>query len=234
MTDEEYQEFLDAIYRRYVRAWRAIHHPEGLGHLNYMIEHLASTSRFARAVAERAEHVDLYPTLGEEIEYTYFNHPLDESGILDALDAHAEQVFGGLRRSAIPDVDLEYLRLAGFDQPDAEVVLIIRYARDELVTSKRIPSQTVARAREELQRVGKALKSTGNGTDERDDNPKKPPKLFNGISKILAGGVTAAGNMLLAVGSIAAPGPATGHAVIASCALAVAAIGQGIGDLCGE
>jgi hypothetical protein len=234
MTDEEYREFLDAIYQRYVRAWRSIHHPEGLSHLHYKIERLASMSRFARAIAERADHVELYAALGSEIKYSYLSHTLDESGILDALDAHAEEVFAGLRRSAIPDVDLEYLRLAGFDKPDAEVVLIIRYARSRLASSERSPKQIVSQANEELERLGEALESSAKSDNLKEEGRKKPPKVFNGISKILAGGVTAAGNMLLGLGALGRPGPAAGHAVIASCALAVAAIGQGIGDLRGE
>jgi len=38
MSDKEHREFLDAIYQRYVRAWKSIHHPEGLSHLPYVIE----------------------------------------------------------------------------------------------------------------------------------------------------------------------------------------------------
>jgi len=234
MTDDEYREFLDAIYRRYVRAWKSIHHPEGLSHLHYEIERLASTSRFARAIAERADHVELYGVLGSEIKYSYLSQTLDESGILDALDAHAEDIFGGLRRSAIPDVDLEYLRLAGFDKPDAEVVLIIRFARTRLASSECSPKRMVSQANDELRHLGEALESSAKSDNTEKERPKKPPKVFNGISKILAGGVTAAGNMLLGLGALSGPGAATGHAVIASCALAVAAIGQGIGDLRGE
>lgn len=59
-------------------------------------------------------------------------------------------------------------------------------------------------------------------------------KIFNGIGKILAGAVAAAGNLLLATGTIVAPNPATAYGVIGSSALAVGSICQGIGDLRGE
>lgn len=235
MTDEEYREFLEAIYRKYVRAWRGIHHPEGLSHLHYQIERLASKARFARVVAEHAERVELYAPLAAEIEYPDLRRDLEESGILTALDAHAEEIFGGLRRSVIPDVDIDYLRLAGVHEAEAEIVLLIRFAQDRLARSKRSqqsPSQIVHRAEDEVKRVAKDLKPTDDDNDP--EVSRKPPKLFNGIAKILAGGVLGAGNLLVGVGAIAASGPATAHTVIGSCALAVAAMGQGIGDLRGE
>lgn len=234
MTDEEYLEFLSAIYRKYVRVWKSIHHPEGLSHLHHEIERLASMSRFAQVVAERTEHIELYGALGAEIKYTYLSHTLEESGVLRALDAHYEEVFGGLRRSAIPDVDLEYLQLAGFTDPEAEIVLIIRYAKDRLSRSQQLPSGIVSMAHQELKRIGSDLESSAKEGEPKRPRPEKPRKLFTGVSKVLAGGVTAAGNLLLGVGAIAGAGPATTHAVIGSCALAVAAIGQGIGDLRGE
>ncbi len=232
MTDEEYKEALDAIYRKYVRVWRAIHHPEGLSRLYYKIERLASTSRFALVVAERTENVELYAPLGEAIMYSYLNLGMEDSGVLDALDAHTRLIFSGLRRSVIPDADLDYLRLAGIVEAEAEVVLLIRYARDELSKSEQVPSKIVAEAEKQLECVAKELKATSK--NQNSENVKKPAKLFTGISKILAGGITAAGNLLLGVGILPGPGPATGHAVIGSCALAIAAIGQGIGNIRGE
>jgi hypothetical protein len=59
-------------------------------------------------------------------------------------------------------------------------------------------------------------------------------KIFNGIAKILAGAVTAAGNLLLATGTVIAPNPATAYGVIASSAIAVGSMCQGIGYLRGE
>ena len=42
------------------------------------------------------------------------------------------------------------------------------------------------------------------------------------------------GNVLLGVGTIPSAGPGSLHLVIGSCGLAIAAVGQGIGDLRGE
>ena len=64
--------------------------------------------------------------------------------------------------------------------------------------------------------------------------PEAKKKLFNGIGKILAGMVTAGGNLLLATGTLVAPNPATAYGVIASSALAIGGIFQGLGDLRGE
>ena len=234
MANEEYRGFLEAVYRKHVRPWRGIHHPEGLGHLHHQIERFASNARLARVVAEHAQRIELYATLGNEIEYSYFEHDLKESGMLDALDAYRVEIFGGLRRDVIPDIDIEYLRVAGFNEAEAEVVLLIQYARTHMVSTQRTPSQIVEEAEKQIKRIGGELKSAKELNQAPDQTVKRTPKLFNGIAKICSGGILSAGNLLLGVGAITAPGPATAHMVIGSCALAVAAIGQGIGDLRGE
>lgn len=62
----------------------------------------------------------------------------------------------------------------------------------------------------------------------------KKRKIFNGVGKLLAGAVTAAGNVLLATGTVVAPNPATAYAAIGSSALAIGSLLQGMGDLRGE
>lgn len=71
-------------------------------------------------------------------------------------------------------------------------------------------------------------------TNQVSSSTKKKRKIFSGVGKILAGAIAGGGNALLGLGTIAAPNPATGYAVIASCGLAVGSFCQGIGDLRGE
>ena len=79
-------------------------------------------------------------------------------------------------------------------------------------------------------RLEEALRDSAKGPEAQ---PKKR-KILNGIGKILGGAIAGTGNVLLLVGTIAAPNPATGYGAIASSAIAVASVMQGAGDLRGE
>ncbi len=124
------------------------------------------------------------------------------------------------------------MRKAGFDEPEAELLLICRYARRRLPTPDYIPSSIVKNAEGEIRNAAQELLKVD--PDSKSDQVKKSRKWFNGIGKILAGGITGIGNLLLGVGTIPSSGPANMHVVIGSCAVAIGAIGQGIGDLHGE
>ena len=87
---------------------------------------------------------------------------------------------------------------------------------------------------EELKRAGERLGEVASEQERSEASQRKKRKLFNGIGKILAGTIAGAGNLMLAAGTIVAPNPATAYGVIASSALAVGGICQGIGDLRGE
>lgn len=236
MTDEEYREYLSALARRYVRPlWGRRMHPEG-DELHYAIEKLSSTARFARAVSERCENAELVNALGKELDDWFVDHVIEEmrrSGVLSALDETPDITFGELRRNVIPEEDVRLLREAGVSDAEAEITILIHYARKRLGHREAIPSAAVEKARAELKNAAERIaelsdKSNGNRAEQ------KKKKLFNGIGKILAGTVTAAGNLLLVTGTIIAPNPATAYGVIGSSAIAVGSICQGIGDLRGE
>lgn len=95
------------------------------------------------------------------------------------------------------------------------------------------PSEVLGQARKHVEALAEVLETT----DEEGDSTNgraKPRKVFTGISKILGGAVTGLGNVLLGVGALPSTGPSSLHLVIGSCGLAIAAVGQGIGDLRGE
>jgi len=158
--------------------------------------------------------------------------------VLQALDDHADVIFPHLMKSVVPPVDLQFLQSAGFEHPEAELALIIHYARSTVAKNDFRPSQILDRAKCELERVGEDLRQfkTDAAKTSKASQQEKPKarKLFTGISKILAGGITGTGNLLLGIGAIPAAGPSAAHMIIGSCAVAVGAIGQGIGDLRGE
>jgi hypothetical protein len=157
---------------------------------------------------------------------------MEGSGVLPALDEAPEITFPNLRRSAIPEEDAHLLRHAGVEDADAEVTILIHYARTHVGGPNSSPSSIAQLAGAELKRAAILVEQLA-AQPEAQPAPKKR-KLFNGIGKILAGTVTAAGNLLLATGTLIAPNPATAYGVIGSSALAIGGVFQGIGDLRGE
>jgi hypothetical protein len=156
---------------------------------------------------------------------------MEVSGILDALDDAPDLVLGELRRSAIPKEDEEYLRSAGFDAHDIEVLLELAvYRAHALASTGKLPSDIAEEAAEALQNALQALQSPPPGLLPA----KKKRKILNGIGKLLGGAVTGIGNVLLVMGTIAAPNPATGSAAIACGGIAVSSFFAGLGDLKGE
>jgi len=210
-------------------------HPEG-DELLYAISKLSSTARFVRAVGERSENLDLVNALGKELDSWYVQHVVDEmrqAGVLSALDEAPDITFAELRRNAGPDEDVRLLQGAGVDDPEAEITILIHYARKRLGHREATPSALAEQAHDELKHAPERLISLSNNSSASHVEVKKK-KIFNGIGKILAGVVTAAGNLLLATGTVIAPNPATAYGVIASSAVAVGSMCQGIGDLRGE
>jgi hypothetical protein len=210
-------------------------HPEG-DELSYAIAKLSSTARFAKVVSERSEETELVKSLGKELDNWYVGDVVEQmrrSGVLAALDEAPDITFAELRRNVIPEEDARLLQGAGVDDPEAEITLLIQYARKRLGHRDIKPSQTVESARDELKHATERIISLSENSSANHVEAKKR-KIFNGIGKILAGAVTGAGNLLLATGTVLAPNPATAYGVIGSSAIAVGSICQGIGDLRGE
>jgi hypothetical protein len=204
--------------------------------LHYAIHKLSSTARFAKAVSERSNQPELVYALANELENRHIDNVLSNmrrSGVMSALDEAPEITFGELRRSVIPELDVRLLREAGVDDAEAEITILIQCARKRLGNRDATPSAQVEKASEELHYAAKHLVQFPY-EENVGQREKKKKKLFNGIGKILAGTVTAAGNLLLVTGTIIAPNPATAYAGIGSSAIAVTSIFQGLGDLRGE
>ena len=235
MRDEEYQDFLSALARKYL-------HPSALGEpaptisraqsLEREAERLAAVARLVTAVGDYPNDGAFRAALGQALQATEIGdviRTMDDVGVLDALDEAPDVVFGQLRASALPIEEALFLQHAGVGDPESEIALIIHYAKAHLSTSGATPSELAWAAEGVLADAADRLQSMAAPTP-----PKQKRKLFNGIGKILAGAVTGAGNILLLTGTVVAPNPATAYGVIASSALAIGSVGQGIGDLRGE
>jgi hypothetical protein len=210
------------------------------------IERLSAACRFLWVVRERAEDPALVKALVDELRDIHLESvifEMERAGVLDALDENPELTFGELRRSVIPAADAQLLANAGISEPNAEIVLLIQFARayfrdpDRHYRNRpRLPSEQAHEAPDALKRAVDRLEQLARGSlsKTKTEAPTKPRKLFTGIGKLIAGTVTAAGNLMLATGTIIAPNPATAYGVIGSSALALGSICQGIGDLRGE
>ena len=239
MTDEEYRALLNALAQKFLRPVVLADPETGSAQLARIADRLAGLYRFTRAIADYDNDSRLTAVLAEKLREadpdldTLFR-VIDRSGVLDALEDANHVVFLEMRRSAIPEEDVYILRRAGCEDPEGEITLIIRRANHFYHYQGAI-SDIPAECRRELKKAAESLEAVTNVAPESDVVSLKPRrKLFNGIGKILAGTVTAAGNLLLLTGSIVGPNPATAYGVIASSALAIASMGQGIGDLRGE
>jgi len=243
MTHEEFQEFLTSIAKTHLRLHRAAHHPEGHWHLYHEIERLSSLSRFSLVVAERHECTELYAPLGKALMYTHISHILEECGALEALDAHADVLFAHLTRDAIPQDDVELLRRAGFQEPEAELTVVIerirfKYTRKSGYTRENqetCPSSILGEAHQELKRVAQSLEQTPPDSKNSNEKSVKPKKLFTGIGRILGGGIMATGNILGGLGltALSPVSPIGPDKVMVSLGAAVAMVGQGVDDLRG-
>jgi len=240
MTDDEYRDYLNALAAKYLRVTGLARHLHGpMGELGYEIERLSSTARLAKVVSEHAGDPALVSSLASTLSNTYLDGTIgamDRSGVLAALDESPEISLGQLRRSAIPEADVQFLRDAGVETPDAEITLVIYYSRRRFGERnvESAPSEIAHRAQDELRNAASRIAEVSSKDDSSNRSERQKRKLFNGVGKILAGTVAGAGNLLLATGIILAPNPATAYGVIGSSALAVGSICQGIGDLRGE
>jgi hypothetical protein len=239
MNVKEYREFLAAVEKRYVQLASGGYGIDGVVNLKWQIDRLTSLARLVHAVEGRPEDTAWYVPLGNALSnrllvpVDYTQHIMHETGIADALDQHGEIIFGGLSREAIPNDDISLIQSSGIYEAEAEVTIIIHQLR-QIARSGTIRASAILReAPEALDEAIQTLPKA-NSDPSTTETEKKPRKYFTGIGRILSGAVAGAGNILIGIGTIPASGGATAGAVIASSALAVGLMLQGIGDLRGE
>jgi hypothetical protein len=251
MDDREYEDFLVALSRKHLRMDQLAAHSGGL---RVDVGQLMDTSRLLHAVRERVmedAHFwgsggNVYETLGAEISQRSpgnadrLMYGLRAVGVMDALDDSVDLVLNNLRMSAVPSEDLDMLRRAGVEDPEAEVTILIHKARtlsfpSEARTlsfpSEESPSEALERAPRRLGEIGEEMQQE---TLPPEDRQPKRRKILNGVGKLLGGLIVLGGNTLLVKGTIWAPNPATGSAAIASAGVGVTSVLTGLGDLRGE
>jgi hypothetical protein len=239
MSDAEYREFLDALARKHLRLsqWHRKRFME-LDHLSYVLGRLQNDRRLLSVAEHDLDDKELLKLLATRLEHSPIEgvlNDMERCGVFGALEEDPQTLFTNLRRSAIPDEDIDMLRAAGVDDPEAEILLIIHYCRTHLGQGRPNRNLDVLDAVQLAKEAEPALKRAAiQAVSPEQPEHKRKRKVCNGIGKILSGGVLGAGNVLLGCGGIIAPNPAIAYGVIGSCAVAVGSICQGVGDLRGE
>jgi hypothetical protein len=228
MTDDEYVSLLKALAGKHLKLPTELYHPAYLGKV---LQRISSAVRLTKVAEEPgADHLLIDSLFGSPSPSPVqeAGRLMEEIGLLDALDDAPSLVFGQFRRSAIPTEDIELLRRVGFSDDEVEVLLAVAVERAHMLArGSMLPSDVVAEAANAL---GGAQRISAMPIPEK----KKKRKILNGIGKLLGGAAAGVGNVLLATGTLVAPNPATGYAVVASGGLAVSTFFAELGDLRGE
>jgi hypothetical protein len=228
LGDDEVIELLNALAAKHVRLSELASRELAI---RKDVEQLITANRLIQSVRDYSDR----PSLDRELADVIASAPtaslvesLQEVGLVDALDDAPKRLFANIGKSVVPDYDLTLLRRAGLSEPNAELALAL-YAAQDFALSSRTPSGLFVEASEGLR--GRAEQMKG---QEESPAPRKRRKLFNGIGNIMAGLLTAGGNVLAFAGTIAAPNPATAYLAIGSAGAGVGFLFKGIGDLRGE
>ncbi len=140
MSDSEYREFLDALARKHLRLTRIRRkHFMEMDHLQYTLSRLENLRRLLSVAEQDIDDKELLNVLAKKLEQSHLGEVLNEMercGAMSAIEEDPQTLFANLRRSAIPDEDVEMLKLAGHSDPEAELLLIIHYSRTHLGHSR--------------------------------------------------------------------------------------------------
>ncbi len=248
MTDEEYRKFLQWLYDEYVRNRRyhlrtflERHGPPG----DYweMMRHLCHAVRSVRFMKAESENEFHTPSVFADSAMNEIlqairhaasvnKDALDQSGILDALDAHLPQILEGLRAEHLPSYDVEILKDCGSRAPEAELSGLVGLAKVNLARPRSEPEDLESR----LRSVEERLLSLEEQTDAPPIHGRSVRRWFKGMGQIGQGAALSIANVALAAGVIHFPvSPETQTwGAITSATTGVGMILGGIGDLRGE
>lgn len=244
MNDEEFRTYLDALARKYLKtSLRYFVHPFYHAELAYELKKLTQLKRLNGLASDELDD-GLLTILAKDLVNSQLNYVarLEKSGVLDALDDDPVTLFKNLRRNAIPDEDAEFLRNAGCNDPEAELTLLIAYARTHLTASRNSngisPTVQVRKSPDALRTAGEKIRTLldveTNSKSSIESKTVAKRKVLTGVGNILSGAIMATGNVLLGTGQLTAPNPGIAFGVIGSCAVATSSIFKGMGELCGE
>lgn len=206
-------------------------HPE---QLRESAEHLAGLAQMMRAVPLEYREM-MWPTIQHQLhasQYHYGNveRSIVNTGIAAVLDAQGHVVMSNLRYETVPEIDVAFLRNIGDPNPERTMRGMINAANSAPRTI--LAENSVAQL---LQEAEFHFQPPAPGNP---DNARPTPKRWTGWGKLFTGAATAGLNITTGVALSVGFGPLAAGAslggVIASCAVGVGAISEGVGALRGE
>ena len=250
MSNEAYRAFLGYVFDTDVRPrlHRALHYLHGpmVSEFTYEFEQMRRTAQLARFAQSFSEHdEDVYSTLRPERlrqavndvsnELRHSDRLLEETGFLDALDAHYDEIVEGLSAEDFPQEELRILKALGSDDPerDARALIFILKARRARFSGER------TRVRNELSRVEEQVSAEAEairGDGDISPDARKPRRWFKGLGQIAQGAALSLADVGLAIGVLhfpVSPETQTWGALV-SVTTGVGTVLAGAGDLRGE
>lgn len=258
MTEAEYREFLGFLFERYVRPRitrvRRRHHHHFEDEFSYHRDQAVRSAQVLRFLETYChDDEDVYRTFTSERlksmvsetrqSFEFSNRLAEESGFLDACEAHTREIADGLAAVHLPDVDRDVLREMGSINPEVELRSLAARAKAWMERSVcesrncdfrqqlRYAEERVKEADAEFEKHVKLQKEESSG-----NAPRKTRRWFKGLGQIAQGAALSIANVALAMGTLHLPvSPETQTwGSIASVATGLGTALSGIGDLRNE
>jgi hypothetical protein len=262
MTEEEYKEFLEYLFRErfekaLARIRRELHPLDRLDRQQSHIPRLVKAMRALRFIEDYFEDEEerrqslttgmLDKTLKAVEDGARFNNSLIvDTEIIEVIEEHLTEIVQGMRVEDFPKEDFEILRESGSADPRREIAAIVHFLRSRVArlpqerleallsdrSSVRL-SRTLQRAPELVEQQRKAL------TEETTQGAEKKGvkrKIFTGISKICQGTLLSLTDVTAVIGMwhVALSPETMTVGAVTSVTGGVGAILEGVGALRGE
>jgi len=253
MSNGDYRAFLESVFNTYVYPRlrrRAIYYSlsgPGAGEMAFGFEHMRRTAQLLRFIQSFSEddndpYSTFQPARLREAVYDVNNalhsnnRLLDETGFLDALDTHYDEIVDGLTVEHFTEQELGIFKDLGSDDPQRDVQALIFILKARRRAS--IPAERT-RVRDQLARVEAQISAEADviqGDGEIPQNVRKPRRWFKGLGQIAEGIALSLANVGFAIGLLhfSVPPEIQSGATLISVTTGVGKVITGAGDLRGE
>ena len=250
MNDDEYRAFLSFVFDTYVRPRLhvVLQHFGPMGErFEYEIDRMRRAAQLARFIQTFSDSDDdVYSTLrserlGNAVSdvgniVSHSARVLDDTGFIDALNAHYDEIVDGLSVEHLPRSEASLLRELGSEDPQRDlmaVIFIMKRRRNKAFLADR------TRVENELTRVAKEVNEAGQqmqGVADIPPHARKSRRWFKGLGQIAQGTAVSLANVGLAIGWLHFPvSPETQTwGSLASVTTGIGMVAAGAGDLRGE
>lgn len=228
MTEAEYRVFLAFVFERYVRPRLPLvqsrhHHHFERDRFCYELDRAVRSAQllpFLESYCEDDEEAHRVFTV-ERLQIVVTEAPLclevsadfaEESGFVDACEAHLEEIPEGLAPMHLPPADLDVLREIGSPNPDMELRSLVFQAKRRSRRADCNSNGTGIRrefgyARDRLKAANTDFHRIRTTPDKGTlvDIPRKQRRSFKGLGRMSQGAALSIANVALAIGALKFP-----------------------------